>query len=482
MSKNLVRTRFAPSPTGELHIGGARTALFNYLFARQNGGQFILRIEDTDIARNQEEFISRQYQDLIWLGIKPDESVFQKGEYGPYRQTERLSIYQKYVEKLLVEQKAYRCFCSKEELEKEKAEYLVKNQKSNYQYSRKCSKLETERVKSLLRNQKEYVVRYRIPQEKSYQLKDLVRGQVVFQSRDIEDFVICRGNGIPLLNFAVVVDDYCMKISYVLRGEEHLTNTAKQLVLYEAFGWKSPHFAHLSIILNQERKKLSKRDLETSQWQLVSQLREKGYLSQAVINYLLFLGWHPGTTREIFSLSEAIKGFNFQGLHASGAVYNIEKLNWYNNCYIQKLNEEEFAEYSWKFLGEKYNLEPKKKEWVKQISLLFCPQLNYFQELINLTIYFFQKPAQKTEPKNDEVLWVEELSKELNELKRWEVEEIKNALKSVCSKSQAPKKEFYLLIRKILTGTDKGPELPRIIYLLGKEEIKERFKDHKMLI
>lgn len=278
----------------------------------------------------------------------------------------------------------------------------------------------------------------------------------------------------PLLNFAVVIDDYCMKISHVFRGEEHLTNTAKQLVLYEAFGWKSPHFAHLSIILNRERKKLSKRDLETSQWQLVSQLREKGYLSQAIINYLLLLGWHPGTNQEIFSLTEAIKEFNFKGLHASGAVYNIEKLNWYNNHYIQRLNEEEFSEYSWKFLGEKYNLEPKKKEWVKQISLLFRPQLNYFQELINLTIYFFQKPVPKIEPENDKILWVEELSKELNELKRWEVEEIGNALKSVCSKIQAPRKEFYLLVRKLLTGTDKGPELPRIIYLLGKEKVKER--------
>jgi glutamyl-tRNA synthetase len=236
MEKKIVRTRFAPSPTGELHIGGARTALFNYLLAKQNSGQFVLRIEDTDIARNQEEFINRQHQDLMWLGIKPDESVFQKGEYGPYRQSERLSIYQKYIEKLLVEKKAYHCFCSKNELEKEREEYIAKNQKSNYQYSRKCLKLEAEKVKSLLQNQTEYVIRYRVPQEKNYQLKDLVRGQIVFQGRDIEDFVICRGSGMPLLNFAVVIDDYCMKISHVLRGEEHLPNTAKQLVLYEAFG------------------------------------------------------------------------------------------------------------------------------------------------------------------------------------------------------------------------------------------------------
>nr|CAG8459925.1 1256_t:CDS:2 [Entrophospora candida] len=219
----------------ELHVGGARTALFNYLFAKQNEGRFILRIEDTDVVRNQEEFINKQYQDLIWLGIKPDESVFEKGEYGPYRQTERLDIYQKYIEKLLVEKKAYYCFCSREELEKEREKYLVENQRGNYQYSRKCLELESVRIKSLLQNQKEYVIRYRVPREKKYQLKDLVRGQVNFRGQDIEDFVICRSNGMPLLNFSVVVDDYSMEISHVLRAEEHLPNTAKQLVLYEAF-------------------------------------------------------------------------------------------------------------------------------------------------------------------------------------------------------------------------------------------------------
>ncbi|CAI2162678.1 6820_t:CDS:2 [Funneliformis geosporum] len=264
----------AVCPTGDLHIGGVRTALFNYLFSKQNNGQFILRIEDTDTARNQIEYIDKQYQDLLWLGLKPNESIFQKGEFGPYCQSQRLDIYQKYIQKLVAEKKAYYCFCSKGELEKERAEYLTKNERSNYQYSRKCLKLGEKEVKLLLRNQKEYVIRFRVPQEKNYHLKDLVRGGVMFGGQDIEDFVICRGSGMPLLNLAVVVDDYCMKISHVLRGEEHLPNTAKQLVLYE---------------------------------------------------------------------------------------------------------------------GEKYHLEPEKKGQVRKIASLFRPHLNYFQELIDLSKYFFQE-------------------------------------------------------------------------------------------
>ena len=478
MSKNLIRTRFAPSPTGELHIGGARTALFNYLLAKQGGGQFILRIEDTDRERNREEFVKRQYEDLIWLGLKPDESIFQVGEYGPYRQSERLVIYQQYIDKLIQVKKAYYCFCSSEELEQEKEEYIKKNQRGNYQYSRKCLNLTEQQIKSLLQSRKKYLIRFQVDHEKSYEFSDLVRGKVIFQGRDIEDFVICRSNGIPLLNFAVVIDDYLMKISYILRGEEHLSNTGKQLVLYETFGWIPPLFGHISLILNQEKKKLSKRDQATGQFQLISQLREKGYLSSAVVNYLLFLGWHPGEgiTQEIFSLEEATEKFSLTGLGAKGAVYDLEKLNWYNNYYIQQLAEKEFGEYAWQFLAPKYNLAPEKKEWVKQIAWLFRPQLNYFQELTDLAEYFFQKPNWKGAIKENEALWLAELNKELNQLDKWEVENIKAVLKSVCLSNQAPKKEFYLLVRKILTGTDKGPELPHTIFLLGKEEVKKRYK------
>ena len=234
MSKNLVRTRFAPSPTGELHSGGVRTALFCYLWAKKNQGQFILRIEDTDRERNQEVFVENQYKDLCWLGLKPDESPFQSGEHSPYRQSERLGIYQKYIDRLIQEKKAYYCFCSREELVSEKEEYIKISQRGNYQYSRKCLNLTEPEIKSRLQEKKEYLVRFQVNRKKSYEFSDLVRGKVIFQGCDIEDFIIFRSNGMPTYHLAVVIDDYLMKISHVLRGEEHLSNTGKQLALYEA--------------------------------------------------------------------------------------------------------------------------------------------------------------------------------------------------------------------------------------------------------
>ncbi|WNE41177.1 MAG: Glutamate--tRNA ligase 1 [Mycoplasmataceae bacterium] len=473
---NLIRSRFAPSPTGELHIGGARTALFNYLFAKKNQGQFILRIEDTDTKRNEESFINNLYQDLLWLGLKPDETIFHPGDYGPYRQTERLDIYRNHIDKLIAEKKFYYCFCSPEELAQEKDDYIKKNQRKNYQYSRKCLKLSESEISSLLAKNIPYVLRLKVPHDRGFIFQDLVRGEVIFQGRDIEDFVLFRQNGIPNYNFACVIDDNLMKISHVLRGEEHLSNTGKQLALYEVLGWKPPLFGHISLILNKEKKKLSKRDKETSQWQLINQLRIKGYLPQAIVNYLLFLGWHPGTTQEIFSLTEAIENFKLEGLNPRGAVYDLEKLNWYSNYYIQNLDLKNFGEISWKLLAKEYKLPIEKKELTTQVAFLFRPQLNYFQELVELTSFFFQRPNKEIEIKENELLWIEELTKELDNLIKWEVEGIKSILKSFCSNNQAPKKDFYSLVRKILTGKEKGPELPQVIYLLNKNEIAERYK------
>lgn len=476
---NLIRTRFAPSPTGELHLGGARTTLINYLFAKQHQGQFVLRIEDTDIKRSHIQYINNQYHDLLWLGLNPDESPFKEGKYGPYRQIMRVPIHQEYAQQLLKKKKSYYCFCSKEELTREKEEFLTKNKSANYQYSRKCLQLSQEKIQNFLQEQKPYVLRLKIPKEKDYIFQDLVRGRITFRGRDIEDFVIFRSNGISLLNFAVVIDDHLMEISHVLRGEEHLPNTSKQLVLYESLGWIPPQFGHLSIILNKERKKLSKRDQETKQFQMIYQLREKGYLPQAIINYLLFLGWHPGEgiTQEIFSLEEAIKNFNLKGLHSRGAVFDLEKLNWYNNYYIQQLKENEFADYAWKVLEQEHKIPSKKREWAIQIAFLFRPQLNYFQELISLTHYFFHQLNHQLLSKDPEnTLWIEELVKKLEKTKEWEIGKIKDLLKETFSISRERKKEIFLLLRSMLTGKEKGPELPKVIFLLGKDETIERLK------
>jgi len=271
-----------------------------------------------------------------------------------------------------------------------------------------------------------------------------------------------------LLNFAVVIDDHLMKISHVLRGEEHLSNTAKQLVLYEALDWSPPQFGHLSLILNQEKKKLSKRDKETSQWQLVSQLREKGYLPTAVINYLLFLGWHPGTTQEFFSLSTAIASFGLTSLHARGAVFDLGKLNWYNNYYIQQLSLVEFGEHAWKIFWKEYQLSQAKKEWTIQIALLFRPQLNYFQELITLSWYFFQEPRE--EKINLDFSELRKISQLFSKIEQWTEENVKKSLTSI-------EKNFFSSIRKKITGENRGPELAKVIYLLGKEELIKRLEN-----
>jgi len=473
----LIRTRFAPSPTGDLHIGGARTVLFNYLLAKKNHGRFILRIEDTDTKRNQEEFVNSLHEDLLWLGLKPDESIFQGGNYGPYRQIQRLEIYQQYINKLIKEKKVYYCFCSVEELTQEKEAYIKRERKINYQYSRKCLGLQEQEIQTLLQKNISYVLRFKVNQEKSYSFHDLVRGEIIFQGKDIEDFVLFRQNGIPNYNFACVIDDYLMKISHVLRGEEHLSNTGKQLVLYEALGWTSPLFGHLSIILNKEKKKLSKRDKETSQFQLIKQLRETGYLPTAIVNYLLFLGWHPNTTKEIFSIEEVAQEFDLKNLNKRGAIYSLEKINWYNHYYIQQLKSSEFEEYSWEVLKKIHNLNENKKEWCKQISYLFREQLNYFQELILLTNYFFQRPNKQSNIDRDEIFWLNEFKTELNKLGKWEEEEIKIALKISVSNIQTSKKSFFLLLRKMFTGQEKGPELAKIIFLLGNSEVKERLNN-----
>ncbi|KLL03829.1 MAG: glutamyl-tRNA synthetase [Mycoplasmataceae bacterium CE_OT135] len=469
-NNSAVRTRFAPSPTGELHLGGARTALFNYLLAKKHQGKFILRVEDTDQERSKEEYIHKQYNDLLWLGLKPDESLFAESKHGPYQQTKRLNIYQKYAQELLTKQKVYYCFCSKEELAQEKADFFTKHKRANYQYSRKCLQLDKEQIQNFLQNQKSYVLRLKVPQEKDYIFQDLVRGEIVFQGKDIEDFVVFRSNGLPLLNFAVVIDDHLMEISHVLRGEEHLSNTAKQLVLYEVLGWTPPQFGHLSIILNKERQKLSKRDQATSEFQMIYQLRQKGYLPQAIINYLLFLGWHPGEkiTQEIFNLKEASESFDLKNLHSRGAVFALEKLNWYNNYYIQQLDQEEFAEKTWKLLQKEYQLAEEKKEWVEQIALLFRPQLNYLQELINLSQYFFQEPSLiELDLSSQQSEKLKETKKELANLEEWKEENIRLVLSD---------KKIFPLLRMKLTGRKKGPELPKVIFLLGKEAILKRLE------
>ncbi len=303
-----VRVRFAPSPTGHLHIGGARSALFNYLFAKNQGGKFILRIEDTDQARNVGAAKEKLLDSLKWLGMEWDESIDVGGEYGPYSCMERLDLYQQYIDQLLQEGKAYYCYMTEEELEAEREAQKARGEMPRY--SGRDRNLTVEQRKAYEEKGLKPVVRFRVPEGQVIRIDDAVRGEVSFESDGIGDFVIARKDGIPMYNFAVVVDDHLMKISHVVRGEEHLSNTPRQVMLYQAFGWEEPRFAHASLILNPDRQKMSKRD--ESIIQFVEQYKELGYLPEALVNFLALLGWSPVGEEEIFSMEELGEQFSLR--------------------------------------------------------------------------------------------------------------------------------------------------------------------------
>jgi len=323
-----IRVRFAPSPTGFLTLGGARTALFNWLFARNAGGGFLLRIEDTDAERSREEYERDIREMLEWLGLTPDEE--------PVRQTERLDLYEQALKRLLDEHKAYWCFCSEEELEAAYQAQLA--QGFSPKYSGKCRALPEEEVAERRKHGESAVIRFKVP-EKVYSFTDLVRGRVEFNAGLIGDIVIAKGLREPLYNLAVVIDDADMKISHVVRGEEHISNTPKQLALYEALGLERPQFAHLPLILGPDRKKLSKRYLANA----LKDYRRDGYLPDALINFMVLLGWHPAVDREVISREDMVKEFTMKRVQKAGAIFNPEKLDWLNATYLKQLSLEQLV-------------------------------------------------------------------------------------------------------------------------------------------
>ncbi|KAJ0076643.1 hypothetical protein Patl1_35589 [Pistacia atlantica] len=339
-----VRVRFAPSPTGNLHVGGARTALFNYLFARSKGGKFVLRIEDTDLERSTRESEEAMLQDLSWLGLDWDEGPGVGGDYGPYRQSERNSMYKQYADKLVESGHVYRCFCSNEELEKMKE--IVKLKQLPPVYTGKWATATVAEVQDELAKGTPYTYRFRVPKEGRLKINDLIRGEVSWNLDTLGDFVIMRSNGQPVYNFCVTVDDATMAISHVIRAEEHLPNTLRQALIYKALGFSMPNFAHVSLILAPDRSKLSKRHGATS----VGQFREMGYLPQAMVNYLALLGWGDGTENEFFSLKQLVEKFSIERVNKSGAVFDSTKLRWMNGQYLRALPSEELT----KLIGERW--------------------------------------------------------------------------------------------------------------------------------
>ncbi|AJY75249.1 glutamate--tRNA ligase [Paenibacillus beijingensis] len=477
-----VRVRYAPSPTGHLHIGNARTALFNYLFARNQGGKFIIRIEDTDVKRNVAGGEENQLSYLKWLGIDWDESIDIGGGYGPYRQTERLDIYREYWQELLDKGLAYRCYCTEEELEREREEQLARGETPRYSGAHR--NLTGEQIKAFEAEGRVPSIRFRVPEGRTYTFDDLVKGSISIDTEGTGDFVIVKRDGIPTYNFAVVIDDYLMKITHVLRGEDHISNTPRQLMIYEALGWEPPRFGHMTLIVNENRKKLSKRD--ESIIQFIEQYDDLGYLPEALFNFIALLGWSPEGEQEMFTREELIEVFNASRLSKSPAVFDTNKLSWMNNEYMKKMDLNRLVDMCLPQLQTAgrvpQELDAAGREWVTDLISLYQEKLRWAAEIVPLTELFFAG-AVEDEAEAKEVLAEEQVPQVLDSLLKaigslepgaFGPDEIKALIKAVQKETGFKGKQLFMPIRAALTGQTHGPDLNRTIALLGRDKVTAR--------
>lgn len=478
-----IRVRYAPSPTGHLHIGNARTALFNYLFARSRGGKFIIRIEDTDVKRNVAGGEENQLTYLKWLGMDWDESVDKGGDYGPYRQTERLDIYSKYWQELLDKGLAYRCYCTEEELEQEREEQMARNETPRY--SGLHRNLTAEQQQAFEAEGRVPSIRFRVPADRTYVFHDMVKGSISFDTAEMGDFVIVKKDGIPTYNFAVVLDDHLMRISHVLRGEDHISNTPRQLMIYEAFGWEPPVFAHMTLIVNEQRKKLSKRD--ESIIQFIEQYDDLGYLPEAMFNFITLLGWSPEGEQELFSRDELIKLFDTERLSKSPAVFDTQKLSWMNNEYVKQTELSRLVDLCLPHLQKagrvSETLDSEGQKWVEALVALYHDRLRFAAEIVPITEAFFQADV-ADEDEAVAVLEEEQVPVVLQALlTRLEsdaapltVDGIKEMIKAVQKETGFKGKQLFMPIRAALTGQTHGPDLNQSIALLGKAKVIARLQ------
>ncbi|MCD6097220.1 glutamate--tRNA ligase [bacterium] len=503
----MIRVRFAPSPTGFLHIGGLRTCLYNWLFARKNKGKLILRIEDTDRERFLPESIFNLLKTLEECGLDWDEgpvlssknTIKQKGRYGPYIQSQRLKIYQNFAKKLVDLGAAYYCFCSKQRLEE-----LRKTQislKIPPRYDKHCRNLSPEQVKKNLKSNIPYVIRLKVPDQGKIKFKDIIRGEIEFELKNIDDQILLKSDGWPTYHLASVVDDHLMKISHIIRGEEWLSSVPKHLLIYNALKWKPPKMAHLPLLLNPDLSKLSKRKGDVS----VESFLQKGYLPEALLNFIALLGWNPGNDEEIFSLKQLIRLFSLKKVGKSGAVFNREKLLWMNGYYIRKMPIDKLAKYCLKFLIQEELITPihnKKTKfkitatgeivqinWLKKIIALEQERLKELKQIVELSEFFFKEPKYEAE-----LLFWKKMTK--NQVKE-NLESIKTEFSKIpISKFKKPFLEEIILklaekrgrgevfwpLRAALTGKKASPPPLEIAEILGREKTIQRIdKAIKML-
>ncbi|MCP0887525.1 glutamate--tRNA ligase [Ligilactobacillus sp. WILCCON 0076] len=483
MAKNKIRVRYAPSPTGHLHIGNARTALFNYLFARHNKGTFVIRIEDTDLKRNIADGEKSQLDNLKWLGMDWDEGPDKPGDYGPYRQSERKAIYTPLIQELVDKDLAYESYMTEEELAAQREEQKANGEAPRYVYEYEGMTAEEITAKQTEAKQKglKPVIRIRVPQDKTYEWNDIVKGNISFKASTIGgDFVIQKRDGMPTYNFAVVVDDHLMEITHVLRGDDHVANTPKQLVVYEAFGWKAPEFGHMSLIINTETgKKLSKRDETVLQF--IEQYRKLGYLPDAMFNFITLLGWSPVGEDEIYTRQEFIKMFDPKRLSKSPAAFDGKKLEWINNQYVKSAGEDEIVHSALLQLIDagkiEANPDAQKIEWARKLISLYKHQMSYTGQIVEMADVFFENPPALTEDAKKEL--AEESAKtvlnlfaqKINELPLFDGVSIMAAIKEIQKETKIKGRKLYMPIRIATTREMHGPELAPSIELLGRQKV-----------
>lgn len=472
---NNIRVRFAPSPTGYLHIGGLRTALFNFLFARHNNGKFILRIEDTDQTRKVEGAVENLVHTLRVMGLDYNEGPDKGGECGPYFQSQRLEIYKKYVMQLLEQEDAYYAFETAGELEEMRRIQLMQGMQT--MYDRRARNLTPQEVNEKLNKNIPYVIRLKVPLDSEIKFNDLIRGTVKIESNLIDDQVLIKGDGYPTYHLANVVDDHLMKISHVIRGEEWLTSVPKHILIYKALGWEIPQLAHVPLILNPDKTKLSKRQGDVATEDFI----KKGYLPEALINFIALLGWNPGEgeSREIFSLNELIKLFSIERVNSAGAVFNLEKLDWMNSEYIRKYDTERLTELAVPFLNEA-GYDTKDKEKAIRVINATRTYINKLEDLKEQAKIFYQDDFKLSDEQIELVLNVSSqkvlsaLKNKLEGLAEITLENFKPFIKEIQKETGVKGKELFQPIRLVLTGQDHGPELGVIAYVLGNEEMLRR--------
>lgn len=472
------RVRFAPSPTGYLHVGGLRTALYNYLYAKKNNGSFILRIEDTDRARYVEGAVENLLSTMKWVGLEYDEGPDKPGEFGPYKQSERLDIYREHVNKLIEENRAYHCFCTTERLAKLREEQQAQKL-PQAKYDKHCLSLTSEEIEQKLQNNVSHVIRLNVPPSETVSFDDIVRGKVEFSTNVVDDQILIKSDGFPTYHMANVVDDHLMKITHVIRGEEWLSSTPKHVLLYKFLGWELPEFAHLPLLLNADKSKLSKRQGDVA----VEDYKAKGYLRDALNNFVALLGWNAGNDEEFYYLNELIENFSLERVNKSGAVFNIDKLNWLNGEHLKKLSNYVLLE---AFKVELSTSEFSDVTYPDETLLLIIEQMKervvMIKEFVSEAPYFYKQPDSYDEKVVGKV-WKEDTSKLLSVLAEdflaAEInskDDYETVLRAAAEKNEVGVGKLMGPFRLALSGVGKGPGVYEMSFILGKDEVIERIK------